>query len=292
VTGEAELLLFESLAKFQPSMPLEYDAIALVTQHPDRPHPVREADQIYMLPGSQLTQAKLLSEYLAGRDVVFVGDGDSMALSVIALLKQGVFKPAAAPRMMRVLDFDRRIVNFINNLAVEWNVKDRLQAHLYNVADPVPRDFVGQHDVFYVNPPYGSKNAGFSGVAFIARGMELCKGLRSQGIAVLPYTCGTAWTESAMRTIQSFLLDNGYVVSEMLTGMHRYHLDDRPDLRSGTLIADRVEAEPRNPYAGRALTEPELSRFYGDTVRRFPRGIELDGSFFYGDPPPEAVSAD
>lgn len=273
-------MLFEQLAKLEVADKREYDALAQVTQHPRRPRPKREADQIYMLPGSQLHQAKLMAPYLAAKSVVFVGDGDCMALSILALARARVIAPDQVPNHILVLDFDDRLVTFINELAVEWKLSDQLEAHYYNVADVIPSHFQSKHDVFYVNPPYGSKNEGFSAVAFIARGIELCTTHHSRGVAILPYEPTREWTQSAMYRVQQFLISNGFVVSEMLTRMHAYHLDDRPELQSGTLVADKVvENSHNNPLAGRAITESELTNFYGAGVSTFPRGINAAGDF-------------
>lgn len=253
----------------------EYDLLARITQHPGRPRPARDIDQIFMLPGSQLNQAKLISDYLRNRDVVFVGDGDCMSLVIGILAKNKVIQ---GPGRMRVFDFDERIVRFVKDASRQFGFADGIEAHRYNVRDPVPVEFAGRSEVFYTNPPYGSKNAGKSGIVFLARCMEFCRDISSYGVAILPFHHHTDWSRNAMFNIQKFLTDHGYVVSEMLRAMHGYHLDDEPNLLSGTIVVDRIHHFD-SPYKGKAIPPLELAAFYGSqSSGRFAEGIDLEGT--------------
>jgi N4-bis(aminopropyl)spermidine synthase len=255
----------------------EYDVLARITQHPSRPRPNREIDQIFMLPGSQLNQAKLVSDYVRGREDVFVGDGDCMALTLGILAQQRIID---GPAFMRVLDFDHRLVQFVNEASRQFGFHEKLEAHHYNVRFPIQEHWRHRSDVFYTNPPYGSKNQGFSGEAFLGRCMELCKPVGSWGIAVLPYHHHEQWSREAMFNIQGFVHDHGYLVSEMLLQMHSYHLDDNPRLLSGTVVMDRVQETPE-PFKGRELTADELSFFYGSRNIKFPDGVDTQGALYY-----------
>ena len=258
---------------------LEYDLLAEVTQHPSRPRPNREIDQIFMKPGSQLNQVKLIAPFIADKEVVFVGDGDCMALSIGYLAEQQVIK---GPTYMRVYDFDRRIVAFVNAVAAELKFGDRIVAEHYNVRDAPPITSLRKHDVFYTNPPYGSKNEGFSGIAFLVRCMEMCKTLGSAGAAILPFDPHEEWARIAMHRIQTFMLQHGYVVSGMLTEMHSYHLEDRPRLRSGTVLFSRVE-EHTSTHFGTAFDDETLRHFYGSSGAPFPTAVGVDGQLEYDD---------
>ncbi|MBZ5670954.1 MAG: bis-aminopropyl spermidine synthase family protein [Acidobacteriia bacterium] len=266
-------MFYQDLHAYIRNTSEEYDVLAKITQHPGRPKPLRVVDQIYMLPGSQLNQAKLVSDYLRGREVVFVGDGDCMSLVTGILGKEKLVDP---PAYMRVFDFDERIVKFVRDASQQFGFSDLIEAHYYNVRKPVPKAFFNQSDVFYTNPPYGSKNGGQSGIVFLARCMEFCKSAGSYGVAILPFHHHKAWSRDAMYNIQQFLNQNGYVVSEMLRGMHRYHLDDEPELLSGTVIMDRVKALPP-PYRKHIFKKEELRKFYGDSQKEFPDRIDENG---------------
>lgn len=261
-------------------LPEEHDLMARVTQHPDRPRPIRDIDQIFMLPGSQLAQAKVIAGNLAQRDVVFVGDGDCMAASLGLLAREGVIE---APGHLLVLDFDERIIAFALQVARQFGFQDMLDAQAYNVIDPAPPELRFRADVFYTNPPYGSRNKGASGIGFLARCLALAKPVGSSGVAILPYHPSERWSRDAMGSIQRFMSDHGYVVGEMLRSMHSYHLDDLPMLRSATTVFDRVE-QAEIPHLDALLPPAVTSYFYGSANRPIPRGIGLDGSVLPGEP--------
>src|ERR1043166_7971930 len=109
----------EELRRYIKPDPSWVDLVAQVTQHPDRPKPIRRVDQIFMLPGSQLIQALLVSDYLKYRDVVMVGDGDCMGLVMAHLANQGVFK---APTKIRIFDFDERLLAFIEQASRDLHI--------------------------------------------------------------------------------------------------------------------------------------------------------------------------
>lgn len=271
----------EELRKYIDVDPAWIDAVAQVTQHPDRPKPNRRNDQIFMLPGSELIQALLVEDYLKYRDVVFVGDGDCMGLVLAHLVNKGIIKKG--PSKIRILDFDERILHFIDKAIEDLRIpSDYISCERYNVKDPVPENLVGAHDVFYTNPPYGSKDGGNCGCVFLGRCMELCKPAPSWGISILPFAHKEDWSRKAMYNIQMFLTANGYAVSEMVREIHQYHLDDRPSLMSSNVVVDRVVNVPP-PFANRRLSDSELQHFYGSSEDPMPEYVSSDGCLVYAD---------
>ena len=270
----------EELRKYLKPEPALVDLVAQVTQHPDRPRPIRAVDQIFMLPGSQLVQALLAIDYLKYRDVVFVGDGDCMALVIAHLTNKEVFK---GPGKIRVFDFDERILAFIKQAIQDLDIpEDLISVYRYNVRDPVPKEFYQAHEVFYTNPPYGSADNGECGKLFLARCMEFCKPAPSWGMALLPFAHKEDWSKNAMVNIQNFLCDNGYVVSEMIREIHQYHLEDRPSLRSCNMVVDRVQNQP-NPFEGKRFTATDFCNFYGRRNMQIPHHIDLEGNLVMDD---------
>jgi predicted methyltransferase len=254
--------------------------VAQITQHPDRPRPIRSVDQIFMLPGSQAVQALLAIDYLKYRDVVFLGDGDCMGLVVAHLANKGVFK---GPAKIRILDFDKRLIAFYNQAIEDLRLPaDLISCELYSVRDPIPKKWAQAHDVFYTNPPYGSRDRGECGKLFLARCMELCKPAPSWGVALLPFAHKEDWSRTAMANIQTFLCEQGYVVSEMIREIHQYHLDDRPSLRSCNVVVDRVYNQPEK-YAGSAIPDHDFQNFYGRKDAAVPCCIGMDGSLEFDD---------
>ncbi len=117
----------------------------------NRPKPLRTFDHIYMKLPDMLLQAELTARWCDGKSVLFIGDGDAIALSMMHLAYQGHIK--GKPSHVTVLDFDERIVNSINHFARTYSLADRIHAELYNVAEPLPRDHWAKYDAFYTNPP-------------------------------------------------------------------------------------------------------------------------------------------
>lgn len=204
-----------------------------------RPKPNRAIDQIYMKPICMLWQVKLIAPYLFGKDVIFMGDGDHE--SVLC----GLY---SRPKSITVLDIDSRIVKNITKVAGKYNIK--INAYQYDILKPLPQKFIRKFNFFYTNPPYGSKNAGQSGITFISRCIEACK-FPSEGCIVLPHDNERRWTKEVMENTQKFLLNQGWIIIEKLTGLHIYYLDDAT-LASGTMIVEQIE-EIKSPIEGKSI---------------------------------------
>ena len=225
----------------------------------NRPPPIREFDQIYMKISDMLLQAELLSRWVDGKSVVFIGDGDAIGLTLVHLKALDIFP--RGPDHVHVLDFDERIVNSVISFSRGYQLEDRISAELYNVADPLPAAHLGRFEAFYTNPPYGASNGGRSVEAFLRRGDEA---LTSNGIACIVAADDPTlkWTQEVMNQVQSYLVDSGYTIAEMLPQFHHYHLDDAPELTSCSLIAIRY-GDLRVKADSVALPKEDLDKFYG-----------------------------
>ncbi len=248
-----------------------------------RPEALRSFDQIPMLAGDLARQAKLVRPRLAGKRVVFMGDNDATS-SVLGLM--GTFG-SDAPSHMLLLDFDQRVLCQAEALARNYGYAHRLSVRAYNAFDPVPTDLLGQFDVFYTNPPYGSSNQGESARLFITRGIELCQGQGGAcGCIILPDDEERPWTRPAMRTTELFLLTHGWSILEKTNGLHQYHLPNDPYLTSGMLWTADVEAGrgvPPLPHAGlRVPPEQQIAHFYGTKVSLpYPHYVQRNGTLDY-----------
>ncbi len=225
----------------------------------NRPRPLRIFDQIYMKLPDMLLQAELTARWCDGKSVLFIGDGDAIALSMMHLASQDLIK-GGKPSHATVLDFDERIVNSINHFARTYRLTDRIHAELYNVADPLPYEHWGRHDAFYTNPPWGASNQGESVCVFVERGIEGVKPA-ALGFIIIGDHPAFAWTHQVLHTTQSLTHGKGFIVAEMLHEFHRYHLDDSPELTSCCVVVKRRDATPC-PYESKALDEERLVKFY------------------------------
>lgn len=235
------------------------NAISDVVQN--RPPPLREFDQIYMKVADMVIQAEYVARVFNRKDIVFVGDGDGIALSAAYLKAQDVIK--YGPNSITVLDFDERIINSIQRFGEKLQPKVKISAHLYNVAEALPSEHFGIYDGFHINPPWGASNGGESVLAFFERGSQATKG-NSLGIVVIGDDPELPWTQAVLRDTQRRAFELGYVVSELLPQLHEYHLDDAPELRSCSCLFRRIDADCMEKES-KPLNPTRLENFYGQS---------------------------
>lgn len=225
----------------------------------NRPAPLREFDQIYMKVGDLVIQAEFIARRFDGLNVIFIGDGDAISLSMMHLKQKKVF--TYAPEHILVLDFDERIVNSINHFAYDNELEGKVEAVLYNVCDPLPKEYIRASDAFYTNPPWGASNDGQSVLAFVQRGIEAIKD-RGMAVIVIADDEALPWTGQVLLQTQRKLVQSGFIISEMIPGLHKYHLDDAPELSSCSLLARDVSAQPGFEKS-ETLPPEALANFYG-----------------------------
>lgn len=100
----------------------------------DRPTPILEYFQGYMLEEEVIARIALMSLYgdLRNRRFILIGDDDllSIALSLTGL-----------PSRITVLDIDERLGSFITSVSARHGLD--IEFRRYNVADPLPENLVG-----------------------------------------------------------------------------------------------------------------------------------------------------
>jgi predicted methyltransferase len=225
----------------------------------NRPPPVREFDQIYMKIADMLMQTEYASNLFDARRTVFVGDGDAIALCLVHLHQKGLLEKG--PEYALVLDFDERVVNSVRSFSARFGITERMNAELYNVADPVPGPLWQSFDAFYTNPPYGGSNGGTSVQAFLQRAIEVT-GPDAVGCAVVADSGNYPWCAEVLKNTQDFLLRNALLITELQPNFHHYHLEDAPDLTSCN-IAVRKQGYSKSPYESKPLDGVVLMDFYG-----------------------------
>jgi predicted methyltransferase len=225
----------------------------------NRPAPLREFDQIYMKVGDMVIQADFIARIFNGCNVVFIGDGDSISLSIMHLKQQKVF--SFGPTHILLLDFDERIVNAVNHFARNNDLADKIEAVLYNVCDPLPSKYRRVSDAFYTNPPWGASNDGQSVAAFVQRGIESIKPM-GIGAVVIADDAKLDWSNQVLFKTQKKLTESGFVISEMIPCLHKYHLDDAPDLASCCIVARDIKGLS-TVRKSKILPTSMLTNFYG-----------------------------
>jgi N4-bis(aminopropyl)spermidine synthase len=233
------------------------NAISDVVQN--RPAPIREFDQIYMKVADMVIQSEYVARVFNNKHVVFIGDGDGIALSAAHLKAQDVIK--YGPQSITLLDFDERIINSVRRFGEKLQPKIKISAHLYNVAEALPPEHFGTYDAFHINPPWGASNGGESVMAFLERGSQATNE-KSLGIVVIADDPDLPWTQEVLRDTQRRAFELGYAVAELLPQLHLYHLDDAPDLRSCSCLFRRIDPSCMQPLS-RPLESERLDNFYG-----------------------------
>ena len=230
------------------------NAISDVIQN--RPRPIREFDQIYMKTGDMVMQSEFVANWADGKQLIFIGDGDSISVCVAYLHARGIVP--YGPSRIVVLDFDERIVGAINRFADRERLAS-LEGQLYNCFDPLPD--LRKFDCFYTNPPWGASNNGSSVCLFVQRGIEALAGV-GDGLVVIADDEDLAWPKNVLGRVQAFAAEQGFFVSRMMPRLHSYHLDDNPDLKSCNLI---ISSSPANIQLreSREIDPGDLENFYG-----------------------------
>lgn len=226
----------------------------------NRPRPLRDFDQIFMKTADMLLQVDHVSRHLDGKRVVCIGDGDAIGLCLIHLLNQKILKEG--PKSVHVLDFDERVVYSVNNFAEKKNIQDKVSAELYNVANPMPKQYWQNFDAFYTNPPFGASNNGISVKAFVKRGIEAV-GINGIGCIVIADDKEHEWSQNVLKTVQGTVNEEGFLISEIIPAFHKYHLDDAPELTSCSMIIRRT-SEFGEKYSSKPLSKNLFDDFYGE----------------------------
>lgn len=163
------------------------------------------------------------------------------------------------PTTIRVFDFDERICSAVKRFADRERI-DALDSRLYNCLEPFPE--IGAYERFYTNPPWGASNDGESVKVFVQRGME-ATAYAGEGMIVIADDSELEWCQQVLANVQSFAIESGYFVQRMMSQLHRYHLDDAPDLRSCNLVVKGLPGT-RRKVESLPITDPaRLENFYG-----------------------------
>jgi predicted methyltransferase len=231
------------------------NAISDVIQN--RPRPLRNFDQIYMKAGDMVLQSELVARWAEGKRLAFIGDGDAIGVCVAYLQKRGIL--SYGPTAITVFDFDERICSSVERFADSERL-EHLHSMLYNCLDPFPegRPF----DCFYTNPPWGASNQGESVKVFMQRGMEAVE-YQGEGMVVIADDAELLWPQQVLASVQQFAVASGFFVQRMMPQLHRYHLDDNPDLRSCNIMFKALP-DTLPPGGSAPITDPgRLANFYG-----------------------------
>ena len=232
----------------------------------NRPIPHREYDQIYMRARSMVEQVEFVREYLYGKTIAFLGDGDGMSI-LLALISK---KIDLGIKEMAVFDFDERILNEYAKICSEQEITIPMHFKLYNIINPIDPSEKSKYDFFYINPPYGSKNEGLSCILWLIRCIELSTE-NAEGCVIVPNDRNIPWTIRCVTNIFQFLEESGFQRTRIINNIHHYHLDDNPSLLSSMIIVHRI-ISIKSKYDGKRIPLHLCKNLYG-SIRPIPQYI-------------------
>ncbi len=176
----------------------------------DRPKPKFSLDQSHATMQTCMLRIAYLYEHDAidGRDIVFLGDDDLMALALHLFAEEMGITTGTTT----VFDLDSRVIEFIENISDKrgW-VINGIKHDLRNPFKTQQRD---KYDVFFCDPPYTAE--GFR--VFTSRGVEL---LRSHP-GKKGFICFGAGHPDELADALSVVTELGLVIREIVPSFNRY----------------------------------------------------------------------
>ncbi len=190
-----------------------------------RPTPLKRFDQVYMDEKHIMSTCMELDKITRDKRLLFIGDDDLLSIYLSTF---------CSPKSVEVIDLDARIIRHIRTLKKKFGLKN-LRVAKYDVRDSLPANFINSFDVFYVNPPYGSKNNGDSCIAFIMRGLESLK-VGGQGVFVIASGSDRPWAKKAEEKVLNYVRKSGCRILRRSTANQTY-VDNR--IRSTLFVVEK-----------------------------------------------------
>ena len=166
-------------------------------------------DQSHATPETALKRAVYLYEYdaLEGRDVLVLGDDDLTSLSA------GLFAAHCGIAVrLTVLEFDRRLVDFLSAVADREGLPIKVIAH--DLREEIPGEMVGKFDVFLTDPPYT-----LSGLKlFVSRGAAALQPM----VGKQAFVCFGRRAPRETAAAIGALVDMGFAPVEILPAFNQY----------------------------------------------------------------------
>ena len=172
----------------------------------DRPEAIQDYDQGYVTEETTLHRVAFMWSRgdLYGKDLIVLGDDDLVSIAC-ALTR--------APRKVVVLEIDRRLVEFIGDVAEKEGLPIEVKQH--DLREPLPPELKARFDTFFCDPTESLR--GFK--VFAERGIAALRGPGSAGYLGLTH-CEASYAK--WREIQRFLLEAGAVIAELRDAFHDY----------------------------------------------------------------------
>jgi len=208
----------------------------------DRPEAIQDYDQGYVTEATSLACVSFAWQRgdIEDKEIIILGDDD---LKSIAAALTG------APKRVLALDIDRRLIDFINEVAEREGLKN-LKAVWHDLREPLRDEWLRSFDTFMCDPP--ESIVGLK--AFVERGIMCLKGRGSAGYFGLTHVEASL---NKWARVQKFLLEKGAVITDLRDDFSSYvNWNYMKEMRSWSWLP--TKALPKHLWYCSALYRLEL----------------------------------
>ncbi|MGB9749396.1 MAG: bis-aminopropyl spermidine synthase family protein [Caldisericia bacterium] len=206
---------------------------------------IKEYDEITKkrpLPTNVYDQGVIDNESALSRFLYMLSRGDLFKKKIIILgdddLMSILFSLSGIVDEVTVLEIDERLVNFINIIKKEKNLKN-IEAYVYDARDPIDDIFKNRFDTFFTDPVETVEGL----LIFVSRMVEALKGDRCSGYFGL--TSIESNIDKWLR-IQKSLNEMNLVITDIIRNFSYYKLSDNI-VESDLLIVKENPFNIKNP---------------------------------------------
>lgn len=214
------------LPQLDTSVPDIYIKKAVRSVSKFRPIPNELIDQCPITDNDLFRRAKLVCKYLQpikNKKILFIGD-DDLTSAVVGQINYV---------NLSVIEIDKKILSVIKKFTDNRSVS-LANSNVFDIVEGKTKDpFNDKFDAFVTDPPYtemgykyflsyGVKHLDIGGLAFIA----------------IPYMNKEDWSAELLFKIEDFLIQNGFVIIEVIPGFAQYQHKDK--VLSSMLVANKV----------------------------------------------------
>jgi len=171
-----------------------------------RPPPNEDYDQTAMSDADAVIRVGFFHEFgdLLNKELLMIGDFDCLCIAAAL---------TGLPKRIVVFEIDTRLIDFINKVAKEHNLP--LEAHTWDVRQPLPEEYQGKFDLFSCDPVETVEGIKL----YMSRGTQGLRGVGSTGyIGLTSLEAG----KKKWYVIQKILFDMGFVITDCRRSFNGY----------------------------------------------------------------------
>ena len=208
---------------------------------------------------------------LEGKNVIFVGDDDTVCVAV-ALLGKALGRPRLCQKLT-VVETDIRFITYIQSIAEAEGVEIECIEH--DLRNPLPEQLHGCYDSFETDPPYTADGLNL----FVSRAVSTLKtGLGQQGFI----SYGVRDPDASLEVLRS-MVTMGLVVQEIMPTFNQYR---GASILGGTSQLFHTVTSQQTSATGltSTMTWDESQLYTGQrapTIRRY-RCLQCESTFSVG----------